>query len=72
MLWVAVIVAWDATTHLNLPWPTMSNFVDILDEIDNRFLSNLHNVSISVDALIELDNLIENANDGMSLGSLNA
>ena len=50
----------------------MSNFVDTLDEIDNRFLSNLHNASTSVDALKELDNLIENANDDMSMGSLNA
>ena len=71
MLWVVVIVAWDATTNLKLPWPTMSNFVDTLDEIDNRFLSNFHNVSTSVDALKELDNLIENANDDMSMGSLN-
>ena len=41
----------------------MSNFVEILNEIDNRFLANPCDVSLLAGMLIELDNLIENIND---------
>ena len=37
----------------------VSDFVDTLDDINNSFLSDLHDVSMSVDMLIELDNFIE-------------
>ena len=47
----------------------MSNFVYTLDEMENRFLSNLHNVFILVDMLIDLDDLIQNANDETNLGA---
>ena len=50
----------------------MSNFVEILDEIENRFLSNSHSASMLVGMLIELDNLIEKYNYNASLGLLNA
>ena len=51
----------------------MHNVFGTLDEIENNFLSNLHNVYMLVDnMLIELDNLIENSNDEINLGLLNA
>ena len=46
----------------------MSNFFYALEEIENRFLSNSRNISMLVGALIELDNLIENAADEINLG----
>ena len=49
----------------------MHNFVQILGEIENLFLSNSHNISTLVGALIESDNLFEITNDGTSLGLLN-
>ena len=49
----------------------ISNFVETLDEIRNRFLSNSHNVPSLADMMIELDNLIENDDAGVNLGLLN-
>ena len=54
-----VIVACDASNHSNFPFPVMSNFVETLDEIENCFLANPRDVSLLVDTLIELGNLIE-------------
>ena len=50
----------------------MSNFVEILDKIENRFISNSHNAPILVETLIELDALVGNTNDHINLGLLNA
>ena len=50
----------------------MSNFVETLEEIYNRFLSNLHSISMLVDALIELDNLIENDTNEINLVLINS
>ena len=41
----------------------MSNFIEAVDGIENHFLANPHYVSILIDTLIDLDNLIENTND---------
>ena len=50
----------------------MSIFFETLDEIENRFLSNSRNAPMLACMLIELDNLIENNNDDVNLGLLNA
>ena len=50
----------------------MSNFVDALEEIENIFLSKLHNFSTLEDVLIEFDNLIENTADEINLGLINS
>ena len=50
----------------------MSNLVDTLEEIENCFLSNFHNVSVLIETLIELDNFIENTADEINLGLINA
>ena len=49
----------------------MSNFVDTLEETENRFLSNLQNVSMLIDTLTELDNLLENASENINLVLIN-
>ena len=49
----------------------MSNFVHILEEIENLFLSSFQNVSVLVGMLIKLDNLIKNAIDETNLGLIN-
>ena len=49
----------------------MSNFFEILDEIENLFLSNPHDVPLLVDSLIELNSLIDNTNDEISHVLLN-
>ena len=50
----------------------MSNFIDTLDEIESRFLSNLHKVSVLVEILIELYNLTENYINEPHIGLINA
>ena len=66
-----VIVACDTTNNFSLAWHVISNVVETLDKIENRFLSNPHNVSLLVDTLTELYNLIENTNDDINRGLLN-
>ena len=50
----------------------MSNFFDTLDEIENRFISNSHDVSMIACMSMKLDILIKNDNNDINLGLLNA
>ena len=50
----------------------MSNFVQTLEETENRLFSKFYNVSMLVETLIELDNLIENNTDEIDLELINA
>ena len=50
----------------------MSNVVETMDEIENRFLSNPCNAPLLANTSIELGNLIENTNNDINRGLLNA
>ena len=50
----------------------MSNFEETTDDVENRFLTNPENSSLLVGITIELDRLIENANDVINRGRLSA
>ena len=59
------------TTH-KIPSNTISDFQETLDDIENYFLANIENVLLLVDKLKKLDNFIENTNNELNRGLLNA
>ena len=50
----------------------MCNFEETLDDVENRFLANPEDLFLLVGILKELENLIEDTNDELNRGLVNA